>query len=119
MATLSAHLRLFEARYPDRQVAAEGRGQLVDLMTLVANVREPDLQVVSLRAEEPVVHARYTITGELTEPFGLLGAGDRVVAEVNGTYRYDNYGLLIEQWIQLTYRGLGPALLPVGAASAP
>jgi hypothetical protein len=42
-----------------------------------------------------------------------------VVAEVNGTYRYDNYGLLIEQWIQLTYRGLGPALLPVGAASAP
>lgn len=101
MAKLSAHLRLYEARYPERRVATEGRGQLTDLITLVAAMRDADLQVMQLGADWPVVDARYVITGELIEPFRSFEPGERVSADVVSTYRYDTYGLLIEQWIQV------------------
>ena len=97
----SAHLRLYDARYPERRVATEGRGQLTDLVTLVAAMRDADLQVTKLGADWPVVNARYVITGELIEPFRKLRARRALSADVVATYRYDTYGLLIEQWIQV------------------
>jgi DNA repair photolyase len=119
MAKLSAHLRVYDARYPERRVATEGRGQLTDLVTLVAAMRDPDLQVMTLRADWPVVNARYVITGELIEPFRSFEPGERVSADVVTTYRYDIYGLLIEQWIQLNLqRAAGTSGGVVGVAVA-
>jgi hypothetical protein len=64
-------------------------------------MRDADLQVMKLRSDWPVVNARYIITGELIEPFQSLEPGERVSADVVATYRYDTYGLLIEQWVQV------------------
>jgi hypothetical protein len=119
MAKLSAHLRVYDARYPERRVATEGRGQLIDLITLVAAMGDPDLQVMKLRADWPVVNARYVITGELIEPFRSFEPGERVSADVVTTYRYDTYGLLIEQWIQVNLQraeGASPGLVGLGVA---
>jgi DNA repair photolyase len=101
MAKLSAHLRVYDARYPERRVATEGPGQRIEPVALVAAMRDADLQVTKLRADWPVVNARYVITGELIEPFRSFEPGERVSADVVATYRYDTYGLLIEQWIQV------------------
>jgi DNA repair photolyase len=101
MATLSAHLRVYDAGYPERPSAREGPGQLTALVMLVAAMRAADLHVTRLRSDGPVVDARYTITGELAEPFRGFEPGERVSADVLSTYRYDTYGLLIEQWIQV------------------
>jgi hypothetical protein len=48
-----------------------------------------------------VVNAGYSITSELIEPFRSFEPGERVSADVVATYRYDTYGPLIEQWIQV------------------
>lgn len=101
MAKLSAHLRVYDARYPERRVATEGPGQRTEPVALVAAMRDADLQVTKLRADWPVVNAHYTITGELIEPFRSFEPGERVSADVVATCRYDTYGLLIEQWIQV------------------
>jgi DNA repair photolyase len=105
MATLSAHLRLYEAPYPERRVATEGRGQLVDLIGLVDAMGAVDLEIGRLRADGPVVDAHYTLSGELTAPFASFEAGQRVAVEVVSTHRYDTYGLLVEQWLQMDVRG--------------
>lgn len=101
MATLSAHLRVYDARYPDRRMSTEGPGQLTQLTMLVAAMRGADLQVMTLQAAGPVVDGHFTITGELIDPFRGFEPGERLSAEVVATYRYDTYGLLIEQWIQV------------------
>jgi DNA repair photolyase len=119
MAKLSAHLRVYDARYPERRVATEGSGQLTDLITLVAAMCDADLQVMKLRADWPVVNAGYIITGELIEPFRGFEPGQRVSAEVVATYRYDTYGLLIEQWIQVVlHRAEGASRGVVGLGVA-
>jgi DNA repair photolyase len=109
MAMLSAFLRVYnDAPYPERRAATEGPGLLTDLVTLIAVLRHADLQVTELRADGPVVNARYVVTGELIEPFRSFEPGERVSAEVVSTYRYDTYGLLIEQWIQMDLQRAHP-----------
>ncbi len=100
LAKLSAFLRVYNAPYPERVVAAEGPNQLTEIVTLLATMRDADLQILGLRTDGPVVHARYIVTGELASPFGHHEPGERMVADVASTFRYDTYGLLIEQWIQ-------------------
>ena len=51
-----------------------------------------------------MVKARYSITGELIEPFRSCEPGEHVSADVVATYGYDTYGLLIEQWVQVNLR---------------
>ena len=51
-----------------------------------------------------MVKARYSITGELIEPFRSFEPGEHVSADVVATYGYDTYGLVIEQWIQVNLR---------------
>ena len=102
MAKLSAHLRVYEARYPERQVATEGRAPMADLITVIAAMR--DARPAGARGCGPTGRwstPAYVITGELIEPFRSFEPGERVSAEVVSTYRYDTYGLLIEQWIQI------------------
>jgi DNA repair photolyase len=112
MAKLSAHLRVYDAPYPERRVAAEGPEQLSDLIRLIAAMGDADPQVTDLWAEWPVVNARYIITGELVEPFGDFATGERVSAEVVSTHRYDNYGLLLEQWTQVDVQRADPEGAP-------
>jgi hypothetical protein len=74
---------------------------------------------MKLRADWPVVNARYVITGELIEPFRSFEPGERVSADVVTTYRYDTYGLLIEQWIQVNLQraeGASRGLVGFGVA---
>ena len=101
MAKLSAHMRLYDAPYPERRIATEGRGQMVVLIDLVDAMDEADLRVMDLRADGPIVNARFTISGELVDPFGCFEAGERVAAAASATFRYDTYGLVVEQWMEL------------------
>ena len=104
MAKLSAHLRVYDAAYPERELAVEGPDLMTDVVALAAAMGDPELVVDSLVANGPVVDARYRVTGELTVPFADHTLGQRVTGEVVGTYRYDTYGLLIEAWIRTTVR---------------
>ena len=101
MAKLSAHMRLYDAPYPERRIATEGRGQMVVLIDLVDAMDEADLRVMDLRADGPIVNARFTISGELVDPCGCFEAGERVAAAASATFRYDTYGLVVEQWMEL------------------
>jgi hypothetical protein len=80
-------------------------------------MRDPDLRMMMLGADGPVVNARYTISGELTDPFRNFEPGERVSAEIVGTYRYDTYGLLIEQWVQVDVQREGTSGEQCGPAS--
>jgi DNA repair photolyase len=108
LARLSAHMRVYDARYPERRVATEGPGVTSEIFTLVDAMGDHDLQVTKLAAEGPVVDCRYTIAGELIEPFRDFEPGQHIAAEVVSTFRYDTHGLLIEQWIQATVDAVEP-----------
>ncbi|MCC5954146.1 MAG: radical SAM protein [Acidimicrobiia bacterium] len=100
MAKLSAHIRMFAGRYPERSVESEGPHRVFDLVRFVEAIDDPRLDVGSLVADGPVVHARFRISGEVVAPFADLAPGDSVRAEIISTYRFDTHGLVIEQWIE-------------------
>jgi DNA repair photolyase len=116
MAKLSAFLRIYAGRYPQRRAEAEGPGPMADLAGLLAAMTAPEVRVVSLEADGPVVDARFVFTGELEEPFHDAEPGDRITAEVVATFRYDAYGLLIEQWVEVDLRRIDPTDLVVDDA---
>ncbi len=98
MAKLSAHVRMYDGSYPERRVDTEGPHRVFDLLGLIATMVDAHLEIHSLVADGPVVSARFRVTGELVGSFAGYAPGERVAAEITSTYRYDTYGLVIEQW---------------------
>jgi DNA repair photolyase len=116
MAKFSAFLRVYDAPYPERELTTEGPGPMIEFMAMLGAM-DPELQVHELRPDGPVIRAHYSVSGELTQPFRTSEPGTRLRADVRTTCRYDTYGLLIEQWIQITYVEDVEAVRPLSAAS--
>jgi DNA repair photolyase len=98
MTVLSAHIRMYDSSYPERRVDTEGPHRIFNLLGLIEAIAEARLDIHSLIPDGPVIHAKFRISGELTEAVGGYDPGDSVAAEITSTYRFDTYGLVIEQW---------------------
>jgi hypothetical protein len=103
MARFSAFVRVYDAPYPQREIAAEGPDLMLELGTMIRSVCEPSLEVHHIGADGPVVRVGYSVSGQLEQPFRVSQPGTRVRADIESTYRYDTHGLLIEQWCQVEY----------------
>lgn len=112
MEVLSAHLRCYSGRYPARELAAEGPAPNTRFWALHGVLAERSLDVEHLEVDGGVVHARCTLGGELRQPFADVAAGERIEVSVRATFRYDDHGLLIEQWVEV---GDPAVVVPVAA----
>jgi hypothetical protein len=100
MEVLSAHVRCYAGRYPDREVASEGP-TMARFWALQGALADRDITVQEAVADGPVVHARFTMSGTLTMPVEGNEPGALVAVDLVATCRYDDHGLLIEQWQEI------------------
>lgn len=98
MEVLSAHLRCYAGRYPERRLSSEGPDPAVRVWDLADALSGGSCTVDEIGADGPVVRARHTVEGVASRPIEGAEAGDHLAATLTTVFRFDEHGLVIEMW---------------------